>query len=65
LHKALELPKEEFQRAVERELTGKIAEPWEIIYFKLYESQIPVIDRAWRQQRSCWAATPPAATVWR
>jgi hypothetical protein len=31
---------------VERELTGKITEPWEIVYFKLYESQVPVIDRA-------------------
>jgi hypothetical protein len=46
LHKARELPKEEFQQAVERELTGKITEPWEIVYFKLYENQIPVIDRA-------------------
>jgi hypothetical protein len=46
LHKARELPKEEFQQAVERELTGKITEPWEVVYFKLYESQVPVIDRA-------------------
>jgi hypothetical protein len=46
LHKARELSKEDFQRAVERELTGKITEPWEIVYFKLYQSQIPVIDRA-------------------
>jgi len=46
LHKASELSKEDFQQAVERELTGKITEPWEIVYFKLYESQIPVIDRA-------------------
>jgi hypothetical protein len=46
LHKAGELSKEDFQQAVERELTGKIAEPWEIVYFKLYESQVPVIDRA-------------------
>jgi len=46
LHKAGELSKEDFQHAVERELTGKIAEPWEIVYFKLYESQVPVIDRA-------------------
>jgi hypothetical protein len=46
LHKAKELPKEEFQQAVERELTGKITEPWEIVYFKLYQSQITVIDRA-------------------
>ena len=46
LHKADELSKEDFQQAVERELTGKITEPWEIVYFKLYESQVPVIDRA-------------------
>jgi hypothetical protein len=46
LHKARELPKEEFQQAVERELTGKITEPWEIVYFKLYHSQIPVVDQA-------------------
>ena len=46
LHKARDLSKEDFQQAVERELTGKITEPWEIVYFKLYQSQIPVIDRA-------------------
>jgi len=46
LHKARDLSKEDFQRAVERELTGKITKPWEIVYFKLYQSQIPVIDRA-------------------
>jgi hypothetical protein len=46
LHKAKELPKEEFQQEVERELTGKITEPWEIVYFKVYQSQIPVIDGA-------------------
>jgi len=46
LHKARELPKEEFQRAVERELTGKIAERWELVYFKFYENQLPVIERA-------------------
>jgi len=46
LHKARELPEKDFQQAVERELTGKITEPWEIIYFKLYESQMPVIEKA-------------------
>jgi hypothetical protein len=30
LHKARQLSKEDFQQAVERELTGKITEPWEI-----------------------------------
>jgi hypothetical protein len=46
LHKARQLPKEEFKQAVERELTGTITEPWEIVYFKLYKSQIGVIDQA-------------------
>jgi hypothetical protein len=45
LHKAKVLPKEEFQREVEKELTGKDSEPWEIIYFKLYKSQVPVIEQ--------------------
>ena len=46
LHKAETLPKEEFKRAVERHLTGKESEPWEIIYFKMYKTQLPVIERA-------------------
>jgi len=46
LHKAKDLPKEEFQREVERELTGKDSEPHELIYFKVYKSQIPVIEQA-------------------
>ena len=46
LHKARAMLKEEFKRAVERELTGRETEPWEIIYFKLYKSQIPVIEQA-------------------
>src|SRR6184192_2457855 len=46
LHKARLLPKDEFRREVEKELTGKETEPWEIIYFKLYKSQIPVIEQA-------------------
>src|SRR5271168_3090895 len=46
LHKAKELSKEEFQREVERHLTGRDSEPWEIIYFKVYKSQLPVIEQA-------------------
>ncbi len=46
LHKARELPKEEFKLEVERHLTGQETEPWEIIYFKLYKSQLPVIEQA-------------------
>src|SRR5881396_2228951 len=46
VHKARTLPREQFRREVEKELTGKETEPWEIIYFKLYKSQIPVIEQA-------------------
>jgi hypothetical protein len=46
LHKAREMPTEEFKREVERELTGRETEPWEIVYFKLYKSQTPIIERA-------------------
>ena len=46
LHKARSLPKEEFRREVEKELTGREAEPSEIIYSKVYKSQIPVIEQA-------------------
>jgi hypothetical protein len=46
LHTARDLPKEEFKRVVERHLTGQDSEPWEIIYFKLYKSQLDVVEKA-------------------
>ncbi|MFZ0737240.1 MAG: hypothetical protein WAM96_09125 [Candidatus Acidiferrales bacterium] len=46
LHKAERLPKEEFKREVERHLTGRETEPSEILYFKVYKSQLPVIEQA-------------------
>ncbi len=46
LHKARQMPKEQFKQAVEKELTGKETEAWEIIYFKLYKSQTPVVEQA-------------------
>jgi len=46
LHKAREMPKEQFKREVEKESTGRDSEPHEIIYFKIYKSQIPVIEQA-------------------
>jgi hypothetical protein len=46
LHKARQMPKEQFKQEVEKELTGKDTEPWEIVYFKLYKSQIPVVEQA-------------------
>ena len=46
LHKAKGMPKEGFKSEVERHLTGKETEPWEIIYFKLYKSQLPIVEKA-------------------
>ncbi len=46
LHKAHELPKEEFKREVEKHLTGKETEPYELVTFKLYRSQLPVVEQA-------------------
>jgi hypothetical protein len=46
LHKAREMPKEQFKQEVEKELTGRETETWKIIYFKLYKSQLLVIEQA-------------------
>jgi hypothetical protein len=46
LHKAKEMPKDGFKVEVERHLTGKETESWDIIYFKLYKSQLPVVEKA-------------------
>ena len=46
VHKAEELPKEKFREEVERYLTGKETEAWELIYFKVFKSQLPVIEQA-------------------
>jgi hypothetical protein len=45
LHKAREMPRERFKQEVEKELTGK-EEASELVYFKLFKSQIPVIEQA-------------------
>jgi hypothetical protein len=46
LHKARTLPRDQFKGEVEKYLTGKNAEPSELIYFKIYKSQAPVIEQA-------------------
>jgi hypothetical protein len=46
LYRANDVPKEGFKTEVERYLTGKETEPWEIIYFKLYKSQLVVVEQA-------------------
>jgi hypothetical protein len=39
------MPKESFKQEVERELTGD-SEPYELVTFKLYKSQLPVVEQA-------------------
>jgi len=44
------MPKEQFKHEAEKELTGRDTEPAEIIYFKPYKSQVPVLNRPWRRR---------------
>jgi hypothetical protein len=46
LHKARTMKKEEFKAEVDRHITGVIPEPHELLYFKVYKSQLPVIEQA-------------------
>jgi hypothetical protein len=40
------MPRKQLTRELEKELTGRETEPHEIIYFKIYRRQIPVIEQA-------------------
>ena len=46
VHKANSMPRDEFKQEVERHLTGRDTEPHEFLYFKVYKSQLPVIEEA-------------------
>ena len=46
VHKASAMSREDFKTEVDRFLTGKETEPWELLYFKVYKSQLAVIERA-------------------
>jgi hypothetical protein len=46
LHKAQECNKQELKEEVHRYFTGEDLEPYEMVYFKLFESQLPIIERA-------------------
>ncbi len=46
VHKARQMPREDFRREVEKELTGRETEASEWVYFKLYKSQMPVVEKA-------------------
>ena len=45
VHKAKSMPKEKFKDEVEKFLTGS-AEASDLLYFKIYKSQLPVIEEA-------------------
>lgn len=46
VQKASSMPREGFKQEVERHLTGREAEPHEILYFRVCESHVPVIEQA-------------------
>jgi hypothetical protein len=46
LHKAKECTKQELKEEVYKYFTGEDYEPYEMVYFKLYERQLPVVERA-------------------
>ena len=46
LHRAQESTKQELKEEVYKYFTGQDYEPYEMVYFKLYESQLPIIERA-------------------
>src|SRR6202142_3847830 len=46
LHRAEQMPKEKFKRDVEKHLTGKETEPWEILSFTVYKIQLAVVEQA-------------------
>ncbi len=45
-HKVKESTKQQLKEEVYRYFTGQHYEPYEIVYFKLYESQLPIVERA-------------------
>ena len=46
LHTAKTSTKKELQEAVHKYFTGEDFEPYEMVYFKLFESQLPVVEKA-------------------
>ena len=46
LHRAKESTKQQLKEEVYKYFTGQDYEPYEMVYFKLYESQLPIIERA-------------------
>ena len=60
-----ELQKEGFKVEVERHLTGKETESWELIYFRLYKNQLPVVEKALETDGLMLGTDKSRATAWR
>lgn len=52
------MSKEDFKCEVEKELTGKETEPYEILCFKIYRSQIPAIEQTLETAREAATSGP-------
>jgi hypothetical protein len=61
VHKAL--PNKQFKREVERHLTGKETEAWEILYFKVYKSQLGVVEKDLETAALMLGSDNPAVTA--
>jgi hypothetical protein len=59
------MPKAEFKREVSKHLTGKDEEPWEMLYFKVYKSQLAVIEQALETASLMLGGQNPAGIAWR
>jgi hypothetical protein len=46
LHRAKECTKQELKQEVYKHFTGEDYEPYEMVYFKLFDSQLPIVERA-------------------
>ena len=46
MHKARQMPNEEFEQEVEKELAGRETEPWKIIYSTCSRARWRFIERA-------------------
>ena len=65
LHKARSMPKDQFKREVEKELTGRETSPGRSSTSSCTRARSPLSNRRWRRRLSCWERTNPEATVWR
>ena len=59
------MPREEFTQEAVRHLTGQESEPHEILYFKVYKSQLPVIEEALETAGFMLGSVKSGVTAWR